>query len=209
MQNGSMFLGKTMQNGSMFFTSPVFSNDGRRVVTASGDTASVWDAATGKPLGAPMQHQGPVKSAVFSSDGRRVVTASGDNTARVWDAATGKPLGLPMQHERTVNSAVFSSDGRRVVTASDDKTARVWQEPWSSINDSQELIRKACGSMNVEARRITREDVELVPLITAIDRKVGDDVCGSALNQFVAELRQHLFAAVERVQLRAASARRA
>ena len=156
-----------------------------------------------------MQHDGPVNSAVFSSDGRRVVTASNDTMARVWDAATGKPLGAPMKHESDVNSAVFSSDGRLVVTASYDKTARVWQESWSLINDPQELIRKACGSMNVEARRITREDVELVPLITAIGRKVGNDVCGSAVNQFVAELRQHLFAAVERVQLRAASARRA
>jgi len=171
-------LGVPMKHDN-WVNSAVFSSDGRRVVTASNDTtARVWDAATGKPLGAPMQHQGLVNSAVLSTDGRRVVTASNDTTARVWDAATGKPLGAPMKHDDFVISAVFSSDGRRVLTASDDKTARLWQESWSLINDPQQLIRKACGSMNLEARRITREDVELVPLITANGRKVGDDVCG-------------------------------
>jgi hypothetical protein len=60
------------------------------VVTASGKestgTAQLWNAATGKPIGAPMEHKGAVRSAQFSPDGQRVVTASYDNTARVWDA---------------------------------------------------------------------------------------------------------------------------
>ena len=56
------------------------------MVTASWDkTARVWDAATGKPLIAPFEHQAEVVSATFSSDGTRVVTASWDKTARVWD----------------------------------------------------------------------------------------------------------------------------
>ena len=42
------------------------SPDGTRVVTASGDrTARVWDAMTGKPVTAPLEHQGPVTAAVF------------------------------------------------------------------------------------------------------------------------------------------------
>jgi WD40 repeat protein len=62
-----------------------FSPDGQRVVTISQDyTGRVWDAASGKPIGEPMQHEGPISSARFSADGQRVVTASGD-TARVWD----------------------------------------------------------------------------------------------------------------------------
>ena len=36
-----------------------FSPDGQRVVTASEDkTARVWDAASGKPIGEPMKHEG-------------------------------------------------------------------------------------------------------------------------------------------------------
>jgi WD40 repeat protein len=67
-------------------TSATFSPDGTRVVTASADkTARVRDAATGKPLAPPLEHQGGVTSAAFSPDGTRVVTASEDQTARAWE----------------------------------------------------------------------------------------------------------------------------
>ena len=60
------------------------------------DTARVWDVGTGKPVGEPMMHGGPVNSASLSPDGKRVVTASWDGTARVWDVSTGKPVGEPI-----------------------------------------------------------------------------------------------------------------
>ena len=104
-----------------------FSPDGQRVVTASRDnTARLWDAASGKPIGKPMKHEDTVWSAQFSPDGQRVVTASHDKTVRLWDAGSGKPIGEPMKHEYGVNSAQFSPDGQRVVTASEDGTAWVW-----------------------------------------------------------------------------------
>jgi len=65
-----------------------FSPDGRSVVTASDDnTAQLWDATTGAPIGQPMKHKGLVHIARFSPNGRSVVTASSDNTARMWDVS--------------------------------------------------------------------------------------------------------------------------
>jgi WD40 repeat protein len=104
-----------------------FSPDGTRIVTASEDqTARIWDAATGQPVGEPMRHQGVVNTASFGPDGSRIVTASADRTARLWDAATSRAVGQPMRHEHSVTTASFSPDGSRVVTASGDKTAWVW-----------------------------------------------------------------------------------
>jgi hypothetical protein len=66
--------------------SAAFSPDGKRIVTASSDkTARLWDAETGKQIGAPLVgHEAAVDSAAFSPDGKRIVTASWDKTARLW-----------------------------------------------------------------------------------------------------------------------------
>ena len=94
-------------------------------MTVSGDnTARLWDAFSGKPVGEPVKYgREPLRSAQFSPDGQRVLTASFDGTARLWDAANGKPIGEPMKHANLVSSAAaFSPDGQRVRTASGDNT---------------------------------------------------------------------------------------
>ena len=104
-----------------------FSTDGTKVATASEDnTAHLWDATTGRPLGEPMRHADAVTNVAFSSDGSKVATASNDGTARLWDATTGRPLGEPMRHGGWVLAVAFSPDGTKVATASQDKTARLW-----------------------------------------------------------------------------------
>jgi Tol biopolymer transport system component len=105
----------------------VFSADGQRIVTGSGDqTAKVWDAATGEELRTLQGHTGCLWGVAIASDGRRMATASGDRTAKVWDAATGQPLLTLKGHLAYVSSVAFSPDGRRVVTSSWDATAKVW-----------------------------------------------------------------------------------
>ena len=76
-----------------------FSPDSRTVISASMDgTAQLWDAASGKSIGSPLQHGGQLAPNVaFSPDGKTVLTCSEGNTARLWDATTGEPLGLPLR----------------------------------------------------------------------------------------------------------------
>jgi tetratricopeptide (TPR) repeat protein len=104
-----------------------FGPDGRLILTGCDDyDARLWDAATGRPIGMPMEHSGWVYSASFSPDGRSILTGSGDTTARIWDSATGRPLGPPLEHPGGVTSVAFSPDGRSILTAYGDIAARLW-----------------------------------------------------------------------------------
>ena len=102
-----------------------FSDDGKRILTASWDnTARIWDTQ-GNQLAVLKGHTQSVNSAVFSDDGKRILTASWDNTARIWDTQA-KELAVLKGHTSNVISAIFSDDGKRILTASEDTTARIW-----------------------------------------------------------------------------------
>lgn len=100
------------------------SPDGRRILTAGGNAAHLWDAYSGQLL-ATMQHSERVVSAVFSPNGHFIVTASWDDSARLWQIGSQTPLAT-MRHNNAVLDANFSPDSRRIVTASADNTARLW-----------------------------------------------------------------------------------
>jgi WD40 repeat protein len=111
---------------------PVFSPDGKRVVTiwnSAPEIAWVWDTQTGKLVSSFTcaefggRHLGPVS---FSQDGEWIAMAFGSASANIWEAATGKELQVLRGHGAGVNSVVFSADKNLVLTASDDRTVRVW-----------------------------------------------------------------------------------
>jgi WD40 repeat protein len=77
----------------------------------------VWDAYTGKPLGAPLQgHTEKVNSVVISQDGNLIVSGSDDQTIRVWDIMTGEALDAPCRLSNRVVSVAISPDGKRIVS---------------------------------------------------------------------------------------------
>src|SRR5262249_3199953 len=95
---------------SGMITVAIFSPDRRSVLPGGwSGTARLWDTASGKPIGKPLQHADPITAAAFHPDGKTVVIASGKTQfptgktefrddevirrgeARVWDVAAGVP----------------------------------------------------------------------------------------------------------------------
>ncbi len=117
--------------GILFHGGPLrsvaFSPDGKTILTGCDDkTARLWDLATRRPIGPPLEHSEPVQSVAFSPDGKTMLTAGFDKSARFWDVATGQQIGEPIVHPGVVWSVAFSPDGQTIVTGCTDKTARLW-----------------------------------------------------------------------------------
>ena len=105
----------------------VFSPDGRTILTALGsETARLWDAATGRPIGVPMRHLDAVSHAVFDPWGRLVLTGGFDGTARLWDAATGAAARRPVRPPGADPCRRFDPWGRLVLTGGFDGAVRLW-----------------------------------------------------------------------------------
>jgi WD40 repeat protein len=123
-----------------------FSPDGKTFLTGVGPNfgareiwgrVQLWDAATGKPVGRPLNHDYPVLAVAFSRDGKVVAAGGGDESreigaVRLWDAATGQPLGQPLAHRDVVQALAFGADGKTLVTGSAHTgkprgEARLWE----------------------------------------------------------------------------------
>src|SRR5262249_17901311 len=71
-----------------------FSPDGQYALTGGGNTARLWDAATGKEKvvfeALDQKRNLYIFGACFSPDGKRVLTFGADSPVRLWDATTGQ-----------------------------------------------------------------------------------------------------------------------
>lgn len=105
-----------------------FSPDGTRVAVTYGDfggrpdnnypsVAVLYDTATGRMIGKPLQHDGKVFSPCYSPDGKWFITISDDRTVRRWDGQTGAPMGKPIRLPVRRRFAKVSPDGKLIVTS--------------------------------------------------------------------------------------------
>jgi WD40 repeat protein/serine/threonine protein kinase len=137
-------LWETIRGEAFAIWTIAFSPNGTRLLTgSSGNTLTLWDAATGEAIVNLKGHSEGINSVVFSPDGKRIVSASADQTLIVWDATTGKPIGDPLiGHNESVTGVAFSPDGSRIYSVSEGSTTLlVW------VNRSlPELIQWTCDN---------------------------------------------------------------
>jgi WD40 repeat protein/serine/threonine protein kinase/tetratricopeptide (TPR) repeat protein len=94
-----------------------FSPDGRFFASASRGEAAVgdarlWEAATGRLVGAPLSHSNYVSALAFTADGKILATGDYDRLIRFWDTATGNRIGSPFLQVDIVIGLAFSPDGK-------------------------------------------------------------------------------------------------
>jgi WD40 repeat protein/serine/threonine protein kinase len=106
-----------------------FSPDGRTLLTGcTGETARLWDTATGKLLAASPPNSMPVTGARFSPDGRTVLMRRQSSGAALWLTGEGsRRIEFVEPDSGHATAVAFSPDGRRVLTVGRDQVARLWE----------------------------------------------------------------------------------
>jgi WD40 repeat protein/tetratricopeptide (TPR) repeat protein len=103
-----------------------FSRDGKKVASSVDNTARVWEAQSGQPLGREFTHPAPIRSVDFSYDDRYVLTAAQDGSAKLSDPESGQPVMPAMPCGASVLKASVSPDGSVIATLLEDASVVFW-----------------------------------------------------------------------------------
>ncbi|MCP3136507.1 WD40 repeat domain-containing protein [Pyxidicoccus xibeiensis] len=133
-----------------------FSPDARRLVTAAGRTARVWDLEDGRELAVLSGHRSQVNAVLYLS-ATRIVTAGDDRTVRLWDADSGAELWQWRLECQGFSRLALSSDGRTLLVGLCDPsgfavldvatwTLRQWIRPEGSEGYTSSLSFSPDGS---------------------------------------------------------------
>ncbi len=88
------------------------SRDGRALVTASGDTITIWEVSSGRSTA----KLGPARFIAISPDRSTLALQMGRTRMGLWDVHTGKNIATLAEHKGDSCTAAFSPDGEVLAT---------------------------------------------------------------------------------------------
>jgi len=106
--------------------SVVWSLDGTRLASGSGEELFVWDVQSGERLPAMASHPGMVYALIWSPSGDQLISGGSDGRLRWWEVESGKCVITKVAHEGTIRSLKVSPDGRRLASCGGDGAVRIW-----------------------------------------------------------------------------------
>jgi WD40 repeat protein/serine/threonine protein kinase len=105
--------------------SAAFSPDSKTLLGAVGSNATLWDAASGKPLRV-LKHGRNISSILIDPDSKTMVTIGSDGTTRLWNPATGESIGNLLKHEGPVQASAFSPYGSTLLLVYQTGNWQLW-----------------------------------------------------------------------------------
>jgi len=121
----------------------------------SGGPIRLWDAASGKPLGALEGHTSWICELIFSTDGQRLYSASADQTIRIWDVGQRRRLATLRGSSDEVYGLALSPDGTTLASACKDGAVAFWSALPRPEEDLPRLIasdRFGCPAFAPDSR---------------------------------------------------------
>jgi tRNA A-37 threonylcarbamoyl transferase component Bud32 len=106
-----------------------FAGNAGRVVSASGLTLRLWDAAAGKELRRFSGHSDAVRSVIACADDQRLLSGGEDRSVRLWDVQTGREVMRYTRHTAGVTCLSCVPQSNHVLSGSRDQTLRLWELP--------------------------------------------------------------------------------
>lgn len=124
----------------------VFSGDGRLLATSDGNTASVWDLATGMGL---RQFSGvsSINRLRFNKASSDLIAGFQDGAASVWNIGSGG-VTATFHHGAPIEDAFFTDDdGGAVVTCARDNTFAAWDVATGAVLNRMAGRGRALGNV--------------------------------------------------------------
>jgi len=120
---------RTLEGHEAFVYVPIFSPDGKYLLTFSDDhTARLWDPNDGRLI-FTLEHPDSVTGAAISPDSRTILTAGLDFMIREWDIQTGKQLRVfehPNEDGLQIQTLQYAPDGRTFFSAPVNNMVYQW-----------------------------------------------------------------------------------